>query len=124
LWLTHIRNHQGIIAINQDSLGKAASNFVPKGASPPTAGNLYPYWAGPLSDGVALGLVASNGAGTLSVNFADVPGLGAGNFNWVEYYSGKSGTGSSVSVSLGDHDMAVYKVTKAHVTSSRPASKS
>ena len=51
-------------------------------------------------------------AGTLSVNFADVPGLGQGSFNWTEYYSGKTGTGSSVSFNLGLHDMAVIKVVK------------
>ncbi len=104
---------QGIIDINQDRLGKAATTFTPTGASPPVAGNLYSYWAGQLSDGVALGLVATNGSTTLSVKFSDVPGLGSGEWNWVEYYSGKTGTGTAVSVSLGEHDMAVYKVTKS-----------
>ena len=76
------------------------------------SGQIYPYWAGPLTDGVAVGLVAADGARTLSVNFADVPGLGSGTWNWVEYYTGKTGSGTSVSFSLSSHDMAVLKVTK------------
>jgi hypothetical protein len=116
---------QGIIAINQDPLGKAASYFRPSGAAAPVSGQLYPYWAGPLSDGVVIGLVASQGAATLTANFADVPGLGSGTYSWVEYYSGKTGTGTSVSAQLGSHDMAVYKVTKpsgATSTTTTPSS--
>ncbi|KAK5108217.1 hypothetical protein LTR62_008673 [Meristemomyces frigidus] len=108
-----ILKNAGLIAINQDSLGKAASYFHPKNVAGPTSGQLYPYWAGPLSDGVVLGLVASNGAQSFTVNFADVPGLGAGSFAWKEMYSGKTGTGTTVSISLASHDMAVYKVTKS-----------
>jgi len=75
-------------------------------------GQIYPYWAGKLSDGVVIGLVAANGAATLSVNFKDVPGLGgSGNYSWKELYSGKTGQGQSVSFSLASHDMAVVKVT-------------
>jgi alpha-galactosidase len=102
---------QGIIAINQDSLGKAATTFRPPGAPAPVSGQIYSYWAGPLSNGVVIGLVAGNGAATLSVNFKDVPGLGSGTYNWQEMYSGKTGTGTSVSFSLGNHDMAVVRVT-------------
>jgi alpha-galactosidase len=104
------RMDQAILAINQDSLGKAATYFRPSGSSAPVSGQLYPYWAGPLSDGVVIGLVAVNGAATLSVNFQDVPGLGAGTYNWTELWTGATGKGSSVSASLGSHDMAVYKV--------------
>ncbi len=103
-------------------MGKAATYFQPKGAAAPVSGQIYPYWAGPLSDGVALGLVAANGAQTLSVNFADVPGLGSGTWNWVEYYTGKTGTGTSVSFALESHDMAILKVTTA--SSSTPSSTS
>lgn len=58
-----------------------------------------------------IGLVAASGATTLSVNFKDVPGLGSGTYSWKEMYSGKTGSGTSVSFSLGSHDMAVIKVT-------------
>lgn len=106
-------NIQDVIAINQDSLGKAASYFQPSGASAPQTGSLYQYWAGPLSDGVVIGLVASNGAATLSANFADVPNLGAGTYSWKECYSGKTGSGTSVSATLGSHDMAIFHVHKS-----------
>ena len=95
-------------------LGKAATTFRPSGASAPSKSSLYPYWAGPLSDGVVIGLVATS-ASTYSVNFSDVPGLGAGTFSWTEFYSGKTGNGTSVSFTLGLHDMAVIKVNKATV---------
>lgn len=110
--LATIKN-QGIISIHQDSLGKAATYFRPSGAAAPVSGQLYPYWAGPLSDGVAIGLVAANGAATLTANFADVPGLGSGSYAWTEFYSGQTGVGSSVSATLQSHDMAVFKVTKS-----------
>jgi alpha-galactosidase len=60
-----------------------------------------------------IGLVASNGAATLSVNFSDVPGLGAGTYSWKELYTNTSGTGSSVSATLAAHDMAIFKVSKS-----------
>jgi alpha-galactosidase len=59
---------------------------------------------------VVIALVATSGAATLSVNFKDVPGLGAGNYSWKELYTGKTGTGTSVSFSLASHDIAVVKV--------------
>ncbi|EPE32583.1 (Trans)glycosidase [Glarea lozoyensis ATCC 20868] len=102
----------GLLAINQDPLGKAAAPFKPSGKPAPVSGKLYPYWAGPLSDGVVIGLIAVDAAATLSVSFADVPGLGAGTYNWTEVYGGTTGSGTSVSASLGLHDMAVFKVTK------------
>ncbi|KAL2212757.1 glycoside hydrolase [Sarocladium strictum] len=106
-----IIKNKGIIDINQDVLGKAATTFRPSGSPNPVSGQIYPYWAGPLSDGVVIGLVAANGAATLSVNFKDVPGLSTASYSWKEMYSGKTGTGTSVSFSLGNHDMAVIKVT-------------
>ncbi|RDL30464.1 Alpha-galactosidase [Venustampulla echinocandica] len=109
--LNLIKN-RALLAINQDSLGKAATTFRPSGAASPVSGQLYPYWAGPLSDGVVVGLVAPDGAQTLSVNFADVPGLGAGTFAWTELYSGHTGSGISVSANLNAHDMAVFKVVR------------
>lgn len=108
---------QGIIDINQDKLGKAATTFRPPGAAAPVSGQIYPYWAGPLSNGVVIGLIASNGAATLSVNFKDVPGLGSGSYSWKEMYSGRTGTGTSVSFSLGNHDMAVVLVTASDSSS-------
>jgi alpha-galactosidase len=109
----NIIKNKGIISISQDSLGKAATYFRPSGAAAPVNGQLYPYWAGPLSDGVVVGLVAANGAATLTVNFKDVPGLGGtGPYNWTEMYTGKSGSGTSASFNLASHDMAVIKVTK------------
>jgi hypothetical protein len=103
---------QGIISINQDSLGKAATYFTPSGQAGPTSGQLYPYWAGPLSDGVVVGIVAANGALNYNVALSSVPGLGSGTWSWTEFYSGKTGSGTSISGSLASHDMAVYKITK------------
>jgi alpha-galactosidase len=62
---------------------------------------------------VVVGLVAADGAETLTVNFSDVPGLGEGSFAWTELYSGRTGAGTSVSEELGAHDMAVFKVVTA-----------
>ena len=91
-------------------MGKAATTFTPAGQPAPKDGKLYKYYAGPLSDGVVVGLLAADGADTLTVNFTDVPGLGAGPFAWTELYSGETGTGTSVSQKLANHDMVVYKV--------------
>lgn len=102
---------QALIAINQDPPGKAATTFTPSGQPGPKDGKLYKYYAGPLSDGVVVGLVAADGAETLTANFVDVPGLGNGSFAWTELYSGQNGTGVSVSQKLASHDMAVFKVT-------------
>lgn len=107
-----IRN-KGIIDINQDPLGKAATTFRPPGSPAPANGKIYPYWAGPLQDGVVVGLCAGTSAGTYRVNFADVPGLGQGEFAWKEMYTGQTGRGTSVSFDIGLHDMRVIKVTKA-----------
>ena len=102
---------KAILAINQDPLGKAAAYFRPSGAAAPVNGQLYSYWAGPLSDGVVIGVVAAAGASTLSFKFADVPGLGgSGSYNWTELWTGATGSGTSVTASLGSHDMRVYKV--------------
>ncbi|KFZ20203.1 hypothetical protein V502_03269, partial [Pseudogymnoascus sp. VKM F-4520 (FW-2644)] len=118
--LNLIKN-SGLLAINQDSLGKAATTFRPSGAASPVSGQLYPYWAGPLSDGVVVGLVAPDGAQTLSVNFSDVPGLTSGTFSWTELYSGRTGSGTSVSASLGEHDIAVFKVVSSGSATSAPS---
>jgi alpha-galactosidase len=114
--------NKGLIAINQDPLGKAAGYFQPPGKPAPTTGRIYPYWAGPLSDGVVIGLVSAGSAQTLSVNFKDVPGLGSGTYSWVEYFSGRSGSGTSVSFSLATDDIAVVKVTKTGGFVPNPAS--
>ncbi|MCJ1312998.1 hypothetical protein MMC25_006674 [Agyrium rufum] len=105
-----IITNKAIIAINQDSLGKAAGYFQPAGQPAPASNTLYPYWAGPLSDGYVIGLVAASGAATLTAKFSDVPGLGAGPFAWTELYSGTTGMGTSVSATLAVHDMAIFKV--------------
>ncbi|KAK7953631.1 alpha-glucuronidase A [Apiospora saccharicola] len=85
----------------------------PLGRRRPQNGKLYPYWAGPLSDGVVVGVVAADGAATLSFKFADVPGLGgSGSYSWTELWTGEKGSGTSITTSLGAHDMRVYKVTK------------
>ncbi|GME24372.1 Glycoside hydrolase clan GH-D [Neofusicoccum parvum] len=100
-----------VIAVNQDSLGRAASTFTPSGQDAPISGKLYPYWSGPLSDGFVVALVAADGAGTLSVSFADVPDLGAGTHSWTELYSGKTGEGDGVSWTFeAEHDMAIFKI--------------
>lgn len=106
-----IRN-KGIIDINQDALGKAATTFRPPGAAAPVGGKIYPYWAGPLTDGVVIGLVAGTQAGTYSVKFKDVPGLGEGQYAWKEMYTGQSGRGEGVEFRIELHDMRVIKVTK------------
>jgi alpha-galactosidase len=76
-------------------------------------GKLYPYWAGALSDGVVVGIVAADGAATLSFNFSDVPGLGSGEWKWTEVFTGATGSGTSISAQLGSHDMRVYKIVKS-----------
>lgn len=50
------------------------------------------------------------------MNFSDVPGLGSGSFSWTELYSGRTGSGTSVSATLGSHDIAVFKVIKSGTT--------
>jgi len=109
--LAIIRN-KGIIDINQDALGKPASIFRPPGAAAPVKGKIYPYWAGPLTDGVVIGLAAGTSAGTYRVNFQDVPGLSAGkSYVWKEMYTGQTGNGTSISFDIALHDMRVIKVT-------------
>ena len=103
---------QALIAINQDSLGKAAGYFRPSGKPAPVGGKLYPYWAGSLKDGVVVGIVAADGAATLDFQFTDVPGLGSGTWKWTEVFTGATGSGTSISAQLGAHDMRVYKITK------------
>lgn len=110
--LAIIRN-RGIIDINQDKLGKAATTFTPPGSAAPVSGKIHPYWTGPLSDGVVIGLCAGTSAGKYGVNFKDVPGLGAGSYTWKEMYTGQTGTGTSVSFDIALHDMRVIKVTVA-----------
>jgi alpha-galactosidase len=108
--LTIIRN-KGLIDINQDSLGKAATTFRPPGAAAPVRGKIYPYWAGPLSDGVVIGLAAGTQAGKYAVEFKDVPGLKAGTvYEWKEMYTGQTGRGTGVSFDIALHDMRVVKV--------------
>lgn len=104
-----IRN-KGLIDINQDSLGKAATTFTPPGQPGPEYGKIYPYWAGPLSDGVVIGLCAAGGAGTYAVDFKDVPGLGDGSYSWEEMYTGETGTGTGISFNIDQYDMRVIKV--------------
>lgn len=94
-------------------MGIPAKYFTPSGKSGPVSGQLYPYWSGKISTGYVIGLVASNGAATLSVNFSDVPGLGAGTYSWKECYTGATGKGTSVSANLAAHDMAIFKVVKS-----------
>ncbi|KAL8282824.1 hypothetical protein RB600_006006 [Gaeumannomyces tritici] len=110
--LSLVRN-KGLIGINQDSLGKAAGYFRPPSKPAPVNGQIYNYWAGQLSDGVVVALVSPGRAQTLSVDLKDVPNLGSGNWRWTEMFSGRTGTGTSVSASLATDDIAVYKVTKA-----------
>ncbi|KFH41533.1 alpha-galactosidase B-like protein [Hapsidospora chrysogenum ATCC 11550] len=106
-----ILSNKDIIDVNQDPLGIAAGIFQPPNAPGPVRGEIYPYWAGPLSDGVVIGLVSANRAGTLSVNFADVPGLEGGSYNWKELYTGEEGTGESISFNVAENDIAIVKVT-------------
>jgi hypothetical protein len=61
-------------------------------------------------------VVPGSSTQTLSVNFSDVPGLGSGSFSWTEFYSGRTGSGTSVSATLGSHDIAVFKVIKSGTT--------
>ncbi len=113
-----------MISINQDSLGIPASYFTPTGQSAPVSGTLYPYWSGPLSDGYVIGIVAVSDSATITVNFSDVPGLGAGTYSWKECYTGATGIGSSVSATLVAHDMAVFKVFSSGGTTSTSSVKS
>ncbi|SPO01566.1 related to alpha-galactosidase precursor [Cephalotrichum gorgonifer] len=107
-----ILRNKDLIDINQDELGIAASIFQPPNAPAPVRGQIYPYWAGQLSDGVVLAFVAaSSGGGKFSVNFADVPGLKKGVYRWKEVYSGQEGTGEAVSFNVAKDDIAIFKAT-------------
>ena len=55
--------------------------------------------------------MAADGAESLSVEFADIEAIGAGTFDWVELYSGETGSGTGVAADLEVHDMAVFKIT-------------
>jgi len=108
--LTIIKN-KGLIDINQDPLGKAATTFRPPGAAAVQNGKIYPYWAGPLSDGVVIGLIAGISAGNYKVSFKDVPGLADKTYSWKEMYTGQTGNSTSVGFDIPLHDMRVIKVT-------------
>ncbi len=77
------------------------------------AGEIYPYWAGPLRDGVVIAFAAASGGGEFSVKFVDVPGLQRGPYRWKELYSGESGTGEGITFDVADDDIAIFKVTTA-----------
>jgi alpha-galactosidase len=64
-----------------------------------------------LSDGAVVAFAGASGAGTFSVNFADVPGLGNGSYSWKEAYTGEEGSGDSLSFSVAQDDIAVFKIT-------------
>lgn len=102
---------QDIVSINQDVLGIAAGIFQPSNAPAPVAGEIYPYWAGPLSDGVVLAFAGASGGGTFSVNLVDVPGLEGGAYSWKELYSGEEGSGESITFEVADDDIAIFKIT-------------
>jgi alpha-galactosidase len=68
---------QAIVDVNQDKLDKAAGYFEAPGAPAPINTQLYPYWAGQLSDGVVIGLLGNTGSKTFNFSFKDVPGLQA-----------------------------------------------
>ncbi|KFY41491.1 hypothetical protein V494_02971 [Pseudogymnoascus sp. VKM F-4513 (FW-928)] len=108
-----ILSNKGVIDINQDELGVAAGIFQPSGAPAPVNGQIYPYWAGPLSDGVVVAFAAASGGGTFSVSFADVPDLGAGSYNWKELHSGEEGSGESLTFDVEQDSIAIFKVTTA-----------
>ncbi|KFZ21639.1 hypothetical protein V502_02918 [Pseudogymnoascus sp. VKM F-4520 (FW-2644)] len=107
----NILTNKDIIDINQDELSVAAGIFQPPGAPSPVNGQIYPYWAGPLSDGVVVAFAAANGGGTFSVSFADVPNLGAGSYKWKELYSGEEGSGELVTFVVEQDSIAIFKVT-------------
>ncbi|GAB1309935.1 Alpha-galactosidase [Madurella fahalii] len=107
--LAIIRN-KGLIDINQDPLGKAATTFRPPGAAAPVNGKIYPYWAGRLSDGMVIGLCAGTAAGSYSVNFKDVPGLESKSYAWKEMYTDQTGNGTGISFNIDLHDMRVIRV--------------
>ncbi|BCS30777.1 uncharacterized protein APUU_81080S [Aspergillus puulaauensis] len=106
-----ILTNKDIIDINQDELGIAAGIFQPADAPEPVAGEIYPYWAGSLSDGAVIAFAAASGGGEFSVDFVDVPGLQAGPYGWKELYSGESGTGEGITFTVADDDIAIFKVT-------------
>ncbi|GES59674.1 hypothetical protein ATEIFO6365_0002000500 [Aspergillus terreus] len=107
----NILKNKDIISINQDELGIAAGIFQPPNTPAPVAGEIYPYWAGPLSDGVVIAFAAASGGGTFSVNLVDVPGLEGGSYSWKELYSGEEGSGESITFDVADDDIAIFKVT-------------
>jgi alpha-galactosidase len=60
-----------------------------------------------------VGVVAADGAATLSFDCKDVPALSTGAWKWTEVLTGTSGNGSSISAQLSSHDMRIYKIMKA-----------
>ncbi|KAK1830493.1 glycoside hydrolase superfamily [Podospora conica] len=106
-----IRN-KGILAINQDPLGAAATTYAPIGHPAPVPGKLYKFYVGPLSDGVVIGMVAADGPEKLTVYLREIPGLGMGAFEWTELFTGRTGMGTTVSADLENHDMAVFKIVR------------
>lgn len=104
---------QDLIDINQDDLGVAAGIFQPPDASEPVPGEIYPYWAGQLSDGVVLAFAAATAGGMFEVDFGNVPGLEAGSYSWKEAYSGEEGSGERISFEVATNDIAVFKVIPA-----------
>ncbi|KAL5366620.1 glycoside hydrolase superfamily [Aspergillus floccosus] len=107
----NILKNKDIISINQDELGIAAGIFQPPNAPAPVAGEIYPYWTGPLSDGVVIAFAAAGGGGTFSLNLVDVPGLEGDSYSWKELYSGEEGSGESIIFDVADDDIAIFKVT-------------
>jgi alpha-galactosidase len=102
-----------VISISQDSLGKPATTLQPPDADEPEDDELYPYWAGELSDGFVVAFVAVDGAESFNVNFSDIDIIGDGSFDWTEAYTGVNGTGTRVSADLEEHDTAIFKITPA-----------
>lgn len=103
---------QALITINQDPLGIPAAPFRPANSPEPGSGKIYPYWAGPLSNGIVVAFAGASGAGNFSTNFSEVPGLNGGEYCWTEAYSGQRGRGTSLSVTVAQDDIAVFTVTR------------
>ena len=71
-----------VIDINQNSLGVPAAAIQPPSVLEIQQGQICPYWAGRLSNGVVVAFARASGSGSFSVNFGDMLGMEDREYDW------------------------------------------
>ncbi|KZV70711.1 glycoside hydrolase family 27 protein [Peniophora sp. CONT] len=107
-----IVTNAALLAFHQDS--KIGAPAMPFSSSTVASTSPPSFYAGKSSKGTHFFVVNLNSATTsYSINFADVPGLGAGSYTLEDMWTGKSlgSFSNSYSVSLAAHDTAAILVT-------------